>query len=160
MTLAVVVRPHNQGHRARRIKSNLRPFGWAAGRLFDAVGDSDPAQFAGAFGIRPAIRELSVVYHLQRGVHVLLKLAGVVCEQEPCTVGLADFGDQITAPDLGGIYPHFTCSGIDHAFDTVNGFGPPRATIGAGGIGVGEHAGDVGIDCLGFYMCSTASPDC
>ena len=56
MTLAVVVRtiirvpcPTDQ--------TNLRPFGRAAGRLFNAVGDPDPAQFAGAFRIRPAIRE-------------------------------------------------------------------------------------------------------
>ena len=146
VALAVVVRAHGQRHRARRVEADLRPFRRPARRLLDDVGDADPAQFPARAGLGPPAVEARVVDHVQRHVHVLFELAGIVIEDQTGLERQRVFRDVVAPPDLRRVDPQLRRGGVDHALDGVGRLGPARAAIGPGRGGVGEHAGHVGVD--------------
>ena len=94
---------------------------------------------------RPALLEALDVGQLQRLVHVLGELAGVVGEGEPGLVRHRVRRDGVLPPQLRRIDAQLVGGDIDHALDDVGGLGPAVAAIGPHRIGVGEHRRDVDI---------------
>ena len=69
------------------------------------------------------------------------EVAAVVGEDEPGLERHRGGRDQVAAAQLDGIDAELARGDVDHALDRERRLGPAGAAVGAGGRGVGEHAG-------------------
>ena len=113
-------------------------------------GDAAAAQLAARLGLRTPRLEALPVGQRQALVQDLLESAAVVDLRHRVLVRKLLGPDHVAAAQLGPIQPHLARGGVHQALDDVDGLGPARAAIGAGGRVVGQdgadlqaHAGDV-----------------
>ena len=145
MTLAVVAGPHQQGCPAGSVKADFRSFQQLVGGLFDGVGNTDAAQFAAGFRLRPAGGEAVIVGQGQTVFQVFGEIAAVVGKGEPRLERHGLGRDGVEAADFGAVDAELAGRRIDHALNDIGRFRPPGAAIGAGTLGVGHDAGGFGI---------------
>ena len=137
-------------HRAVGVHADLRGVGVdrgvrAAGHL-DRVGDAEATELAARARLGAALLEAGVLGDRQRQVHAAREVAAVVGEHQPGLERHRGGRDQVPAPQLDRIDAELARGDVDHALDRERRLGPAGAAIGAGGRGVGEHAGGLMVD--------------
>ena len=146
MPLAVADRADEKRRSARGVEAQQRALLARRAGALDGVGNPDAAQPASRPGCLAPPLEPAMAGEFERPVEVLLERPAVVFEYEPRPEGHRVLGDGVPAPEVDGVAAELAGGGIDELLDHIGRFRAAGAAIGAGRVGVGEHACRLDMD--------------
>ena len=129
-------------------EADFRPFRRVAAGRFQIVGQADATLLALRRGSGPAGRETGEIGMLQRCVQHMGKFTAVIGLAHRCAVRHRRGWHHVAPAEFDPVDLHLARCRVDQALDQVIRLRSAGAAIGVHRRGVGEHADDVGVDCL------------
>ena len=145
VALALILGAHEHGRAPARGEAYLRELGLGAGGLLDGVDHGPSAEAPALPRGFAAGREARDVRDVEGLVHVLAELAAVVGDAEGGLVRHGGGVDQILPAQLHAVHSELAGGVVDQPLDHEGRLGAARASIGGGGVRVGQHRQHLGV---------------